>query len=306
MASKKRTSLGTGLEILLSRPLAQVRAEDISGATHLVDEKRWVEQLPLDAIVSSPYQPRQYFDEQELQELADSMKQQGIIQPIVVRKKEGKFELIAGERRWRAARLAGLSEIPVLVQEVGDQQALLMALVENMARSDLNPLEEARGLYRLLNEFGLTHQETADFLGRSRSQVTNTLRLLGLSERVKALLESQQLEMGHARALLSLRHEWQDGLAERIVVETWTVRKTEQEVAKLQFKKPFDRTSDKPIFEPDPNVEHLKRRLSDHLGLAVDIQTRAKGKGKLVIHYDDWSQMGELLGRFHLLEEEEG
>ena len=252
-------------------------------------------QLPVDVIQRGKYQPRREMDPAALEDLANSIRAQGVIQPIIVRHLlGGRYEIVAGERRWRAAQLAGLIEIPALVRDIPDEAAVAIALIENIQRESLNPIEEAIALQRLLDEFSMTHQQVADAVGKSRATVTNLLRLLSLAEEVKTMLEHGDIEMGHARALLTLSAALQMEAAQAIVHRGLSVRQTEELVRRMQtpsFEEPA-----RPI---DPDVARLQQDLSQRLKLAVAIQCGAKGKGKVVIHYSDLTELDRLLGYFH-------
>ncbi len=287
MAFKKR-GLGRGLEALL--------VASGSGETEAVEQEESANKLreiPVDLIQSGKYQPRRDMNAEALQELADSIKVQGIIQPIVIRSiGEGKFEIIAGERRWRATQLAGLEAIPALIRDVPDEAAIAMSLIENIQRENLNPIEEAMALQRLQQEFELTQQEVADAVGKSRTTVTNLLRLMGLQVDVRTLLEHGDLEMGHARALLGLSVDDQSAAARRVVGKGMSVRQTEALVRKLLSDK------DKPAAEPkrlDPNIRHLQDQLAQTLGAKVQIQHTAKGKGKVVLNYNSLEELDGIL-----------
>lgn len=252
-----------------------------------------VTSLPVSAMQPGKYQPRTRMDQEALDALAASIKAQGVMQPILVRPVgDGKHEIIAGERRWRAARIAGLATVPVLVRAVPDQQALAVALIENIQREDLNALEEAVGIERLIKEFALTHQAVADAIGKSRAAVTNLLRLLDLAPPVKTLLGEGRLEMGHARALLALPVERQIALAREAAEQGWSVREVERRVG-------IAMTSAKPSRRPprqDRDVARLEEEVSAHLGTTVKIQAGSrKGSGKLVIAYGSLDQLDALL-----------
>ena len=241
------------------------------------------------------YQPRTRMDEASLQELAASIGKQGVMQPILVRTLEKEqYEIIAGERRWRAARIAGLTEVPVIVRDVPDSSALAMALIENIQREDLNPLEEANGVQRLISEFKLTHQEAADAIGRSRSATTNLLRLQNLQEMVRDLLLEGKLEMGHARALLALDGRQQESMAMRVAGGRLSVRETEQLVH--AFLQPGAKTRTRP--RTDRDTANLAEQLSEELGTDVQIKPGKKGAGKLVISYSSHDHLDDLLSRF--------
>ncbi|MDZ7661414.1 ParB/RepB/Spo0J family partition protein [Thiohalophilus sp.] len=299
MAGKKR-GLGRGLDALLgaasSPPVQTTQNEAGEAALPEPDQHPQgdhLRMLPVDVIHKSRYQPRHDFPEESLQELADSIKAQGVVQPIVVRPhtQAGHFELIAGERRWRASQLAGLHEIPAVVRDVPDQAAMAMGLIENIQREELNPVEEAMALQRLIEEFGLTHQETADAVGRSRAAVSNLLRLLSLEPAVKELLEAAQMEMGHARALLALQGGAQIEAARQVARRGLSVRETENLVRKLsQPAKPK-----KSVQNQDPDIRRFEEDLSEKLGAKVQIQSDNKGKGKLVIQYNSLDELDGIL-----------
>lgn len=293
MAAKKR-GLGRGLDALLGGALsdndasAEAGQGSTSGAVHLTA-------LPVDLIQRGRYQPRRDFDPDSLRELADSIAAQGVVQPIVVRPVgEGRYEIIAGERRWRASQQAGLNEIPVVIRDVPDQAAMAMGLIENIQRDDLNPLEEATALQRLLKEFELTHQQIAQAVGKSRTTVTNLLRLLELNEDVKRLIETGQIEMGHARALLGLQDKAQSDAARQVAQKGLSVRETERLVRHLQG---VDQglPGNKPPPKEDPDVRRLQDDLSGRLGARVQVQQRAGGKGKLVITYNSLDELEGIL-----------
>ena len=230
-----------------------------------------------------------------MQELADSIRAQGVVQPVVVRPAAGKpghFELIAGERRWRAAQLAGLHEVPAVVKDVDDQAAMAMALIENIQRQQLNPMEEAVALNRLIDEFGLTHEQTATAVGRSRAAVSNMLRLLNLEDGVKALLSEGKIEMGHARALLGLRGGIQFKAARDIADKGLSVRETERLVKKLANPSTTPKSS---VIITDPDTQRLQDDLSEKLGAKVQFQSSKGGKGKLVIHYNSLDELDGIL-----------
>ncbi len=236
-------------------------------------------------------------DPQALEDLAASIRTQGIIQPIIVRPVGNKYEIIAGERRWRAAQLAGLTEVPAIVRNIPDEAAIAIALIENIQRENLNPIEEAIALQRLSAEFAMTHQQLAETIGKSRASVTNLLRLLALPEEVKNLLESGLLEMGHARALVTLPENLQIEAAKMITSRGLSVRETESLVRKLQtpVKKPADRVL-------NPDLLGMQDNLSRQLRLKVAIQCNAKGRGKLVIHYRNLNELDGLLAQFEVVE----
>ena len=254
-------------------------------------------QLSVERCQKGKYQPRRVIDNEGLEELAASIKQQGIMQPIVVRPIQGcstEFEIIAGERRWRAAQLAGLHKVPAIVREVNDEAAIAMALIENLQRDNLNPMDEAYALYRLQQEFELTHQEVADAVGKSRSAVSNALRLMGLSKEVKLLLENGDIEMGHARAILALPENQQPKAAAEVVDKRLNVRQTESLVKNLLKPKPKP-SLPKLDSEVDANIRSLETDLSEKLGAAVTIQHNPKGKGKLVVSYSSLDELDGIL-----------
>jgi len=299
MAAKKR-GLGRGLDALLGGSAKEVRpVEESAEPTDDSPAGQSLKTLPIDLIQRGKYQPRRNFDQDKLQELADSIAAQGIIQPIVVRPVgDGRFEIIAGERRWRASQLASLQEIPVVIHEVDDQAAMAMALIENIQRDDLNPLEEANALHRLLNEFGLTHQQIAKAVGKSRTSVTNFLRLLELAEPVKKMLELSQLDMGHAKAILGLKESDQYKAAKQVFDQGLSVRETEKLVRRMQG---ISETSQKP--EPakvtknkmNPDVLRLQNNLSEKLGAKVEIKQSASGKGQLLIAYNSLDELDGII-----------
>ena len=294
--SMKKRGLGRGLDALLGSVVA-VRDQPAPMAPSVPAEpaRDALKNLPVDLIQRGKYQPRTHMDPQSLQELADSIRAQGVMQPIVVRPlAAGGYEIIAGERRWRAAQLAGLQDIPAVIRDVPDQAAIAMALIENIQREDLNALEEAVALQRLVDEFDMTHQQAAEAVGRSRTAVSNLLRLLELDDAVKQHVEHGALEMGHARALLALSGSAQREAAQRVVERGLSVRETEQLVRRLlQGKK--DAPARKAL---DPDVRRLQEDLSERLGAHVAIEYSAKGKGKLVIQYGSLEQLEGILEYF--------
>lgn len=296
MAVKKR-GLGRGLDALLGAATAAekdvVGQSDSSGDTAVseADGKTPME-LPVDLIQRGKYQPRRDMDPESLQELSDSIRAQGVMQPILVRPiSDKKYEIIAGERRWRATQLAGLEAIPVVIRDVSDEAAIAMALIENIQREDLNPIEEAASLQRLQQEFELTQQEVATAVGKSRSTVANLLRLMSLQEDVRILLEHGDLEMGHARALLALEAMDQSQGARVVVAKGLSVRQTESLVRTMLANKDN-------VTEPthlDPNIRQLQDDLSQKLGAKVQIRHTAKGKGKLVLNYNSLDELDGIL-----------
>lgn len=248
--------------------------------------------IPIDQIQPGKYQPRTRMDAESLAELAESIKSQGVMQPILVRPlPKGSYEMIAGERRWRAAQMAGLSQVPALVRQVPDEAALAMALIENIQREDLNPLEEAGGIQRLISEFKMTHQNAAAAIGRSRSGVTNLLRLLNLAAPVQDLLMEGRIDMGHARALLGLNAAMQIELAHLVAHKGLSVRQTEQLV------KHREKSAHKKPAKPDRDLIRLQEELSEKLGATVSIKPGKRGSGKLVIHYAGLDELDSLIGK---------
>lgn len=287
----KKRALGRGLDALLgvggAGPASAPAPAPAAG-----DRLRMI---PVEFIQRGRYQPRLDIKPEALQELADSIKAQGVVQPIVVRPLTGqpeRFELIAGERRWRAAQLAGLHEIPAVIKDVPDKTVMSIALIENIQREQLNPLEEAGALQRLIGEFGMTHADVAEAIGRSRASVSNLLRLLELAPTPKRLLESGQIEMGHARALLSLPPEAQTALAERVAAEGLSVRATERLVRQAGE---AARTRSVTPPRADPNVQRLEAQLAEKLGAAVSIKHGSRGEGQLVIRYGSLDELDGIL-----------
>jgi ParB family transcriptional regulator, chromosome partitioning protein len=282
----KMKGLGRGLDALLSgndKPQG--------------DEQR---NLPVERLRPGKYQPRTHMDQDSLAELAASIKAQGVMQPILVRAVDStpgaeRYEIVAGERRWRAAQLAGLTEVPVLVRSIPDEQALAMALIENIQRENLNPLEEAQGLQRLIDEFGLTHQQAADAVGRSRPAASNLLRLLQLTPPVQEMLMTGQLDMGHARALLPVSSGQQVGLAQRIVQKDLSVRETERLVQQLL--NPPKKSAETPV---NRDLLRLQEELSDSLGASVAIRSSKKGSGKVTIDFASLDQLDGLISRLRV------
>ena len=297
-AAKKR-GLGRGLEALLG-PKAAAEAPPLQAMPGDV-----LRTLPIDAMVPGRFQPRRTMDDAKLEELASSIRAQGVIQPIVVREQlgaDGKggrtYEIIAGERRWRASQRAGLSEVPVVLRVVDDRTVVAMALIENIQREDLNPLEEAQALQRLIDEFDLTHAAAAEAVGRSRAAVSNLLRLLELPAEIRVLVQTGALEMGHARALLPLAVPMAIALAKQAAEHGWSVREVEHRVQQLSAGK--TPTSKKPTAakpKPQADIVALERELSETLGTRIDVLHGRAGKGRLVIHYSDLESLDGVLER---------
>ena len=278
--AKPNKGLGRGLDALLS---GNAKAQD--------DVLR---EVKVDQLQPGKYQPRSHMDESSLNDLAASIKVQGVMQPILARAlADGNLEIIAGERRWRAAQLAGLKEVPVLVRKVDDNAALAMALIENIQREDLNPLEEASGIQRLIDEFKMTHQTAADAVGRSRSAASNLLRLLKLPQPVQAMLLAGGLDMGHARALLALDGAQQIAVANKIVAQGMSVREAEKQIQALLNPAPKHKKT-----KANRDILHLQEELAQQIGTNVQIKAGKKGAGKLVIDYTSHDHLDELIKRF--------
>ncbi|MFN4263459.1 MAG: ParB/RepB/Spo0J family partition protein [Thioalkalivibrionaceae bacterium] len=317
--NRKRPGLGRGLDALLSRttnattpqksgmPASAVSASD----DRAVDDARPqadLHHLPVEAIARNPWQPRRHIDDAALEELATSIRNHGVVQPIAVRRTpaarlssdQPPYELIAGERRWRAAQRLGLKTIPAVIHDIDDRDAAAVALIENIQREDLNPLEESQALHRLIEEFGLTHQAVADAIGRSRAAVTNLLRLMQLAPRVQAMLRDREIEMGHARALLGLPENDQPALAERAVLRGWNVRQIEAAVRERLATQGENPQPTLPKDSPAaPGTDHrdLERRLAERLGAATKIRPGSKGRGKIVIEYNSLDELDGLIER---------
>ena len=315
MSTPKKPSLGRGLADLLGQ--AQARSVPVTagqpvpaaeGAMAAAPAGRPADseltRLPLDLLQRGKYQPRVDMRPESLAELAASIRAQGVVQPIVARPlgspvpgQPQRYEIIAGERRWRAAQQAGLTHIPAVVRQVPDSAAIAMALIENIQRENLNPLEEARSLERLIAEFGLTHQQAADAVGRSRAAVSNLLRLLELAPEVCERLERRELEMGHARALLGLENRRkQVELATLVVTKSLSVRETEALVRRMTA--PADAPAAGPSRSLDPNIRRLQDDLSEKLGAKVSIEHSSSGKGRLVLSYNSLDELDGILGHF--------
>jgi ParB family chromosome partitioning protein len=311
MVAKKR-GLGRGLDALLggsNRGLATatldssessgvdeittISSSDSSTSSSINQKTGDLREIPIDLLQPGKYQPRIDMHQDSLQDLANSIKAQGVLQPIVVRGiGEGRYEIIAGERRWRAAQLAELHQVPAVVRDVPDEAAIAMALIENIQRENLNPIEEASALERLIEEFELTHQQAADAVGRSRAAVSNLLRLLSLNPDVRKLLEHGDLEMGHARALLTLGGDAQSKAAREVVARGLSVRETEQLVNRS--KDSSDKAKPK-ASKMDPNIQRLQNELAEKLGAPVAVQHASNGKGKVVINYNTLDELDGIL-----------
>jgi len=300
MVAKKR-GLGRGLDALLGgtqaarRELEQSGDGTTSNVSTLDISENELRDLPVDLLQPGKYQPRTDMNAESLQELANSIRAQGVLQPIVVRRlgDSNRYEIIAGERRWRAAQLAELHQVPAVVRDVPDEAAIAMALIENIQREDLNPVEEATALQRLIDEFEMTHQQAAEAVGRSRAAVSNLLRLLSLSADVRKLLENGDLEMGHARAILSLEPELQSQVARDIASKGLSVREAEELVRKLRSD---EGKPSKPAGKRvDPNIQRLQDDLSEKLGAKVLFQHGNGGKGKVILHYNSLDELDGIL-----------
>ncbi|MEO3877455.1 ParB/RepB/Spo0J family partition protein [Rheinheimera fenheensis] len=284
--SVKKRGLGRGLDALLTSNRASNSSAANPGSSEL-------QQLPIEFLTPGKYQPRKDMSQEALEDLASSIRAQGVIQPIVVRPlAKDKFEIIAGERRWRASQLAQLSEVPCIVKDVPDEAAVAIALIENIQREDLNAMEEAVALERLLTEFALTHQQVADAVGKSRASVTNLLRLNQLNDDVKLLLEHGDIEMGHARALLALKDAEQSDAGRLVAAKQLTVRETENLVRRILEPKPV--VAEKPR---DPDVVSLEQRLSERFAAPVQISYNNKGKGKLEISYSSLDELDGIIAK---------
>lgn len=285
MIQKKR-GLGRGLSELLG---------DVATAPVVTEKPHDVQKLPIEFLQRGKYQPRKDIDPEKLKELSDSIAAQGIIQPIVVRKISAeKYEIVAGERRWRAAQLAELAEVPVIIMDIDDRSVMAVALIENIQREDLNALEEAEALHRLLDEFELTHQQIAESIGKSRTTVTNLLRLLDLAGEVKNMLSRGQLEMGHARALLGLEEAKQIDIANKAIKQNLTVRAVEKLVRESHEEKPAAIAK-----KIDPDTLRLQRDLSERTGAKVEISHQSGGKGKLIFSYTSLEELDGIIKRIN-------
>lgn len=291
MTRKRGLAQGRGLDALLGS-IKQAR-EDVSTAQ--LGGGAQLSSLDLDVLQRGIYQPRREIATEALNDLAESIRRHGVMQPIVVRRLAGlddRYEIIAGERRWRAARLAGLSEIPAIIRDLPDELAIALALIENIQREDLSPMEQAQALQRFHDEFGMSHQEIADAVGKARATVSNLLRLMSLSEEVKTLLDHGDLDMGHARALLSLPPIQQSAVARQVVERGWSVRQTEQRVRELMSPTPAREAR-----QAAADIDQLAQRLSERLGAAVQIDHGRQGKGRVTIRYHSLDELDGLLQR---------
>ncbi len=297
----KSKGLGRGLDALLatSKSYTDKYNEENPAQSAADAPKSELQKLPIEFLQPGKYQPRKDMADAALEELAASIRVQGIIQPLIVRElAKDKYEIIAGERRWRAAQLAKLDTVPCLIKEIPDEAAVAIALIENIQREALNAMEEAQALDRLMVEFKLTHQQVAEAVGKSRTTVTNILRLNGLEPAVKTLLEHGDIDMGHARALLALNGEQQEALAHQVAEKGLTVRETERLVNKAQAGKEEKLDSQKPK-QIDPDVQRLETSLAEKLGTQVKIDHNKRGKGKMVIPFEDLEQLEGILAHIH-------
>jgi ParB family chromosome partitioning protein len=295
MSQAKRRGLGRGLDALLTPQVKTPDQKDVKESVESAPKDGDLRKIAINKLSPGKYQPRKDMSDAALEELSLSIQSQGIIQPIVVRPLSGgneEYEIIAGERRWRAAKLAQLLEVPCLIKDVPDESAVAIALIENIQREDLNAMEEAIALERLLTEFDLTHQEVAIAVGKSRTTVTNLLRLNNLHDEVKTFLENGDIEMGHARALLALNNNVQAEAAEIVVTKELTVRETETLIKKL--KNPEEK---KLVKEKDEQSINIEKDLTDRLGLKVSVSHNKKGKGKLVISYSEFAELEKLIAQ---------
>jgi len=289
MTVKKRgLAKGRGLDALLG----SIQKEKLQLEAQALDHGQ-LKQIDVHLLQRGEYQPRRFINEQDLQELAASIEKHGVMQPIVIRPIEDEkypYEIIAGERRWRAAQLAGLKEIPAIVRDLNDQVAIALALIENIQRQDLNPIDQALALQRFHDEFGLSHQEIAETVGKARTTVSNLLRLLSLDDAIKNLMQEGQLDMGHARAILALKAKDQMAVAKIVIEKSLSVRQTEQLVREWNEPK-----QDKPQVVISPDIEQLTQKLSERFGANVKIDHNKQGKGKLVIHYHSLDELDGIL-----------
>ena len=278
----KNRGLGRGLDALLS-----------NDGDNQSNKKETSNVMALDMLIPGKFQPRKNFNQDSLKELADSIKAQGIIQPILVRMiSNDQYEIIAGERRWQAAKIARLTEVPVVVKDISDSAALAMALIENIQREDLNIIEEARGIKRLIDEFNITHEDAAAAVGKSRAVVSNTLRLLNLCEHAQNALETKKIEMGHARAILSLSHIDQAMMCQKIINLKLTVREVEKEVSGGTTKKTILK------YSKDDDIKRLENELSEKLGMTVSINHKQSGKGSINLKYSNLEELEKIIANW--------
>lgn len=293
MTTKKR-KLNRGLDALLGTELTKQKRDNDGTASTATQTDGELRQIRLEKLQRGKYQPRIEFDEEALNELAESIKAQGVMQPIVVRSLSGdRFEIVAGERRWRASQIAGLESIPALVRDISDETAIAMALIENIQRENLNPMEEARALKRLQSEFDLSQQEVANAVGKSRSVIANLLRLLSLESGAADLLESRQIDAGHAKVLLALEGSQQIMAARKVADAKLSVRQTEALVKAL-----LNPSVSEYAAKSDPDIDRLERKLSEQFGTKVSIENK-NGRGRLIIQYSNLDVLDGILGRIH-------
>lgn len=295
----KLKGLGKGLDALLSASKFNVSDgnSEVSNSDSVLSNS--LQEINLELIKPGKYQPRRVFDKIELQELSDSIKENGVIQPIIIRMVgNNRYELIAGERRWRASKLAGLTSIPAVIREFSDEEALVIALIENIQRKDLNIVEEAEGYRKLIDEFGLTHEALAKVTGKSRSNVSNTLRLLNLNTKVLELLLQGELDMGHARALLPLAENSQLATAYEVIAKKLTTAQTESKVSAIMHEN--NKSDQKSSYRDsvDPDINHLEESLADKIGMMVAIKHNRAGNGKIVINYASVDELEGFLEQF--------
>ncbi|MDH5631425.1 MAG: ParB/RepB/Spo0J family partition protein [Gammaproteobacteria bacterium] len=292
----KKPRLGRGLDALLGGDFDDSENAANDGEDNGASKAETLRQLPVDMLQRGRYQPRTHMRQEALEDLAESIRTQGVVQPIVVRElATGSYEIIAGERRWRAAQLAGLDTIPAVIKDIPEEAVAAVALIENIQRENLNPIEEANAFQRLIEEFGMTHQQVAESVGRSRTGVTNLLRLLGLPDVVRQMIDNGDLDMGHARALLALPDTAQPGAAREVVEKDLSVRETERLVK--QILAGGGTSKPKPAAVVDPDIRHLEENLSDTLGAKVRIQHKKNGKGVLSIEYNSNDELEGILVR---------
>ena len=298
-----KRGLGKGLNELLSATIGSgdvalaaaegtpVTTTRVTASPESLQQSIGLSRLSVDLLDSGPFQPRTGMDNEALQQLADSIRQQGLLQPILVRPNEARYDILAGERRWRAAKIAGLTEIPAIVRTVSDEQAMAIGLIENIQREDLNPLDTAKGLKRLATEMEMTHQEVAEAVGKSRTSVTNYLRLLSLNPDVQEALEQGHIELGHAKALLGVKGSLQSQMAKMVLKRRLSVRETERVIQRLQDSSATQRR----LGSADPNIRRLESELGDKLGANVHIRHTTRGKGTVVIRYNDTEELQGIL-----------
>ena len=286
--SPRKGGLGrNNLNVFLSESV-NASADPVPVVPSVTQKKTGLTYLPVEKLQRGKYQPRQHIATEKLDELAESIRSQGIIQPIVVRPvSQDQYEIIAGERRWRAAQLAGLDKVPVVIKEIPDEAAMAMALIENIQREDLNPIEEAFALERLIEEFQLTHQEVSEKVGKSRTAVTNLLRILNLNNDVRLMLEQNKLELGHAKVLLALSGPEQSRVAKQIILKGLTVRETEALIKKVLLGVELKPKAQK----VDPDIRRFETDISEKLGAKVMLQHGSNNKGKLIIHYNSLDEL---------------